>query len=213
MIQCKNVSKTYANGYTALSDVSFEIVPGEFVFLTGPSGAGKSTLLKLIAGLEPASAGKLIVNERDLSQTKEREKLRADIGFVFQEPHLIDDHTVAENLALPLIIKGLDEEAIQKRIRAVLDKVHLVNKENCFPSELSTGELQRVGLARATINTPRLLLADEPTGNLDEALARNMIELFQFFNESGTTVLIATHDTQLIDPRAKRLHLDKGVLS
>jgi cell division transport system ATP-binding protein len=213
MIHGENVCKIYDDNFVALSPASFDISAGDFIFLTGHSGAGKSTFLRLIAGLEPLTSGTLIVNDHALSSERARQQLRSEIGFVFQDNYLIPDKTVAENLALPLIIKGLTEEAIQKRIRAILDKVHLSEKENAMPATLSTGQLQRVGLARAAINSPTLLLADEPTGNLDPELAKDMISLFRFFNEAGTTVIIATHDLHLINPTEKQLHLDKGVLS
>jgi cell division transport system ATP-binding protein len=215
MIEFHNVTKRYPNGHNALKNANFNIASGEMVFLTGHSGAGKSTLLKLIAGLEPASFGSINVNNINVHKLKTHKmgKLRRDIGIVLQNPHLVYDQTIFDNVALPLIIQGFSKQDIGKRVRAGLDKVGLLNKEHALPEELSTGEQQRIGLARAVVNKPKLLLADEPTGNLDPELSLEIMRLFQDFNAVGTTVLIATHDVELIDQfDARVLHIEQGNL-
>ncbi len=215
MLEFNNVSKIYRKNYTALTDVSFRLEPGEFAFLTGPSGAGKSTLLKLIALLAKPTFGEILVNGRVLSQFEPTEVAyyRRDLGLVFQEHHLLLDRSVAENVALPLIIAGYHDAEVKRRVRAALDKVGLTGKEHLNPQFLSGGEQQRVGIARAVVNKPKFLLADEPTGNLDPKLASEIMELFKQFSQIGVCVLIATHDPSLLTRYAHRvLSLEHGQL-
>lgn len=215
MIKFENVRKRYPNGHDGLKNINLNIEQGEMVFLTGHSGAGKSTLLKLIAGLEIATSGKVNVNGHTLKELNARKmsKFRRDVGIVLQNPHLIADQTVFDNVALPLVIAGFSENDIGKRVRAGLEKVGLLKKEHYLPEELSTGEQQRIGLARAVVNKPRLLVADEPTGNLDPELSLEIMRLFKDFNLVGTTVLIATHDVDLINQfNTRTLHLEQGAL-
>ncbi len=215
MIKFSNVTKKYRHHYEAIKDMTFEIESGEMVFLTGHSGAGKSTILKLIAALERPSYGKIMVNNIDLFRLKYRQipAFRSDVGIVLQDPHLISERTIFENVALPLIIEGMGVNEIGKRVRAALDKVGLLSKEDMFPEELSTGEQQRIGLARAVVKKPLLLLADEPTGNLDPDLSKEIMSLFKEFNAVGTTVLIATHDVELIQEfNCRTLHVEHGKL-
>jgi cell division transport system ATP-binding protein len=207
MIHLKHVSKRYANGFLALDNVSFDLSTGEFAFLTGHSGAGKSTLLKLIAAIETVSQGNIVVADHDLKRIKARHvpAFRRSIGIILQTPKLLQDRSVLDNVALPLIVAGAPYRDIQNRARAVLLKMGLQNKQKCFPYELSTGEQQRVAIARAIINKPSLLLADEPTGNLDPDLAAEIMDLFQQFNELGMTMLIASHDIALINKLKHRV--------
>jgi len=200
MITFDNVYKSYGNRQDALKNVSLLIEEGEFVFLTGHSGAGKSTLLRLIALIEPASRGQVVVDGRNLDRVPRSEIpfYRRQIGFIFQEHRLLPDRSVYDNVALPLAIAGYRNSETQKRVRAALDKVGLLNKEKVSPRTLSSGEQQRVGIARAVVNRPRILLADEPTGNLDPGLSIEILKLFGQFNDVGVTVLIATHDLELI---------------
>ncbi len=215
MIEFKNVTKKYRNGHEAVKNFSFTIAEGEMAFLTGHSGAGKTTLLKLIGALEIATFGHIEVNRHKLANLTPRKipKFRRDIGIVLQDPHLIPDQTVYENIALPLIIEGYSKNEVGKRVRASLEKVGLLAKVHFLPEELSTGEQQRIGLARAVVNKPVLLLADEPTGNLDPDLSREIMCLFKDFNDIGTTVLIATHDVKLIGEfNCRILHIESGQL-
>ena len=215
MIRFENVSKTYPGGHRALEKVSFELADGELAFLTGHSGAGKSTLLKLISVMERPSAGHVYINGVDLNVVKNRQipYVRRDIGIIFQNHRLLDRYNVFDNVALPLVIEGMHHKNITKRVHAALDKVGLLNKVKCQPSTLSGGEQQRVGIARAIVNSPPLLLADEPTGNLDPELSMEILKLFEDFNRHGTAVLIATHDLGLIARmKYKSLTLDHGRL-
>lgn len=200
MIKFDEVSKTYPGGQLALSKVSFNVAPGEMVFLTGHSGAGKSTLLKLISLMERPSVGKVFINSHDLSRIKRRDiaYVRRDIGMIFQNHQLLMDKTVFDNIALPLVIEGYSRKQIYSRVHAALDRVGLLHKQNNFPMTLSGGEQQRVGIARAVVNRPPIILADEPTGNLDPALSWEIIRLFEAFNHAGASVFIATHDLGLI---------------
>lgn len=200
MIQFEQVSKTYRGGHQALQKVSFHVQPGELAFLTGHSGAGKSTLLKLISIMERPSAGKILINGHDLTTIKQHQipYVRRDIGMIFQNHRLLRDNTVFDNVALPLVIEGYGIRDIRKRVHTALDKVGLLDKERYYPVMLSGGEQQRVGIARAVVNTPPILLADEPTGNLDPKLSLDIMRLFEEFNRVGTCVLIATHDLGLI---------------
>jgi cell division transport system ATP-binding protein len=207
MIKFDRVSKLYPGGSRALADVSFTIERGSMVFLTGHSGAGKSTLLRLVMMLERASRGQVIVNDRNLSTTPDRlaPQVRRNTGMIFQDHKLLNDKTVADNVALPLMIAGLKYSDIRKRVRAALDKVGLLDKEQAWPLTLSGGEQQRVGIARAIVAMPPLLLADEPTGNLDPMLSRELFALFEHVSKQGTTVLIASHDLDLIRRMRKRV--------
>lgn len=200
MIQFEHVTKQYGNDYAALQNVSFHIEPGEMVFLTGHSGAGKSTLLKLVMMMERASGGLVTVDGQNLN-TLERAAIpfhRRKIGFVFQDHQLLFDRSVYDNVALPLVIAGFPHREIPRRVRAALDKVGLLGKENQNPVTLSGGQQQRVGIARAVVHKPTILLADEPTGNLDNDLSLELMNLFEQFNQVGTTVLLATHNLPLI---------------
>ncbi|EMD1894364.1 cell division ATP-binding protein FtsE [Providencia rettgeri] len=213
MIRFEHVSKAYRGGRQALQGVDFHIQPGEMAFLTGHSGAGKSTLLKLICGIERPSAGHILFNGHDISRLKNREIpfLRRQIGMIFQDHHLLFDRTVYDNVAMPLIISGASTEDIRRRVSAALDKVGLLDKAKNFPIQLSGGEQQRVGIARAVVNKPTMLLADEPTGNLDGELSEGIMRLFEEFNRVGVTVLMATHDIALIKRRNYRvLTLSEG---
>jgi len=200
MIVFDNVSKSYPGGYEALSNVAFHVGRGEMVFLTGHSGAGKSTLLKLIALIERATRGQVMINGQNLSGIRRRRipYFRRDVGIIFQDHRLLMDRTVFDNVALPLVIAGLGHQEIGRRVRAALDKVNLLSKEKLYPVTLSGGEQQRVGIARAVVNKPPLVLADEPTGNLDPELSEEIMRVFEQFNQVGVTVLIASHDISLI---------------
>jgi cell division transport system ATP-binding protein len=216
MIELQHVSKRYANGHLALDNVNFHLKAGEFAFLTGHSGAGKSTLLKLLAAIEYPSQGQIRVGDYQLKRLKSRHipYLRRQIGMIQQTPNLLMDRHVFDNIALPLIIAGYSYKEIKSRVRAVLAKVCLSNKDNLFPYELSGGEQQRVAIARAIINKPALLLADEPTGNLDAELACEIMHLFEQFNALGMTILIVSHDLSLINSfKHRRLTLAEGKLS
>jgi len=216
MIKFERVTKTYPGGSRALADVSFQIDRGSMVFLTGHSGAGKSTLLRLVMMLERASRGQVIVNDRNLSNSPDKlaPLVRRNTGMIFQDHKLLKDKTVADNVGLPLMIAGLKYSDIRKRVRAALDKVGLLDKETAWPLTLSGGEQQRVGIARAIVSRPPLLLADEPTGNLDPSLSRELFALFEQITEQGATVLIASHDLGLIRQTRKRvLVLSNGRLA
>jgi cell division transport system ATP-binding protein len=201
MIRFDQVTKRYPSGREALSGVTFTVERGEMVFLTGHSGAGKSSILKLIALLERPTRGQVLVGGRNTHSIRPRgiPQFRRELGIVFQDHKLLADRPVADNVALPLVIAGVPRREIDRRVRAALDQVGLLGKERSRPLELSTGEQQRVGIARAVIGKPPLLIADEPTGNLDPALALEVMQLFRRFNEVGVTVVIATHDVHLIE--------------
>lgn len=212
MISFNHVSKRYPGGFDALRNVSFSLAQGEMAFLTGHSGAGKSTLLKLVALIERPSTGQIVVNQKNLGKIGARRLpfFRRELGVVFQDNKLLADRTVFDNVALPLVIANVAHAEVGKRVRAALDKVGLLRKERAYPPTLSGGEQQRVGIARAIVNRPPLLLADEPTGNLDEALAREILELFLDFHRHGVGVLIATHDRHLLERRHARVLTLKG---
>lgn len=213
MIRFDNVSKTYNGQFDALRNVSLEIESGEFVFLTGHSGAGKSTFLRLIALVEAASTGQILVDGRNLGRLQSREaaEYRSRVGFIFQDHRLLNDRSIFENVALPLAIAGLGRSESRKRVRAALDKVGLLSKEKLHPGELSSGEQQRVGIARAVVNRPKILLADEPTGNLDPSLSVEIVKLFSQFNDVGVTVFLATHDLGLLQQQKhRRVALARG---
>lgn len=215
MIQFSNVSKRYPGGHDALRQVSFHVEKGDMNFLLGHSGAGKSTLLRLITMIERPNSGQIVVNEQNLTRISRRKipMLRRKIGVIFQDHKLLYDRTVFDNVALPLIVAGAGRNDVNKRVRAALDKVGLLRKEKVYPITLSGGEQQRVGIARAVVNRPLVLLADEPTGNLDAELSDEIMDLFVEFNHVGVTVLVATHDLRQVQ-RLKRvvLHLAHGRL-
>jgi cell division transport system ATP-binding protein len=216
VIRFERVGKRYPNGREALSEVSFEVAAGEMVFLTGRSGAGKSTVLKLIALLERPSRGQVIVNGNSTAKLPLRRvpMFRRGLGVVFQEHRLLMDRPVFDNVALPLIVADTSFREIQKRVRAALDQVGLLGKERVAPLELSVGEQQRVGIARAIVSKPPLIVADEPTGNLDATLAAEVMGLFRRFNEVGVTVVVATHDLPLVHQSGLReIVLDDGRLN
>lgn len=212
MITFDQVSKRYPSGFEALSQVNFSMQKGELVFLTGHSGAGKSTFLKLIALLEWPTSGQLVVNNLRLNQLRKKDVAahRSQLGITFQSPHLLNDRTVFDNVALPLQIQGMPYPMIAKRVHAALDMVGLLTKEKMLPIHLSGGEQQRIGLARAVVHKPLLLLADEPTGNLDPQLSAEIMTIFEQFNQVGVSILIATHDLALIAGMKHRIVMLRG---
>ena len=215
MISFDRVSKRYDEGHDALREISIEIAQDELVFLTGHSGAGKSTLLRLIMLMDRPSRGQVIINGQNLAGVRPRNiaQHRRNIGVVFQNHQLLFDRTVFDNVALPLIIAGYDSREVGRRVRAALDKVGLLNRERAMPIALSGGEQQRVGIARAVVGKPKILLADEPTGNLDPTLSAEIMNLFEAFNQVGVTVLIASHDLVLISRlRHRIITLSQGCL-
>lgn len=207
MITFNKVSKRYVDGKDALTHVSFQLDSGEMAFLTGHSGAGKTTLLKLATMTERASLGDVIVNGRVLSKLKRRHIpfLRRQMGVIFQSPKLLYDRSVFDNVALPLIISGDTGRDVGKRVRAALDMVGLLSKDRLSPKHLSSGEQQRIGIARAVVHKPKVILADEPTGNLDPGLSKEIMQLFSKLNTFGVTVLVATHDLGLIASMRHRI--------
>ena len=207
MIRFEHVAKRYPGGVQALSDVNFELGRGEMAFLTGHSGAGKSTLLRLIAVLERPSRGQVLFDGKNIGRVSSRQipKLRRKVGVIFQDHKLLTDRKVLDNVALPLLIAGFSWREIRRRVRAALDLVGLLDKENTLIPALSGGQQQRVGIARAMISKPPVLLADEPTGNLDPELSEELMRLFCTLNELGTTVLIATHDLDLVERLGRRM--------
>nr|VFJ44711.1 MAG: cell division transport system ATP-binding protein [Candidatus Kentron sp. FW]VFJ50447.1 MAG: cell division transport system ATP-binding protein [Candidatus Kentron sp. FW] len=215
MITFYHVFKRYPQGFNALRNVTFEMQAGEMAFLTGHSGAGKSTLLRLIAVIERSTQGQVIVAGENLSRIPRRRipRFRRRVGVVFQSHRLLMDRTVFDNVALPLVISGHPHRDIARRVHAALDKVGLLPKRSSYPIMLSGGEQQRVGIARGVVNKPPILLADEPTGNLDPELSREIMLLFRQFNQFGVTVLIATHDIMLIEQmKCRVLTLQNGSL-
>ena len=215
LLRFDNVGKRYASGGDALADVSFEVAPGEMLFVTGHSGAGKSTLLRLIHLTERASRGSVRFADRNLGKLRGRRIAlhRREVGVVFQDHRLLADRSVADNVALPLRLRGLHRAEIAKRVRSTLDKVGLGDRGGALPRQLSAGEQQRVGIARAIVAEPKLLLADEPTGNLDPALSAEIMALLESLASRGTSVLVASHDLALVRRMRKRvLVLDHGRL-
>ena len=213
MIKFESVYKRYPGSKEALAHVNVHLEKGEMAFLTGHSGAGKSTFLKLITLIERTTAGKLTVGGNQLDKVKSYSipYIRRNIGIIFQDYQLLLDRTVFDNVALPLVISGFSKYEIKKRVSAALDKVGLLHYEKYLPLQLSGGEQQRVGIARAVVNKPAILLADEPTGSLDPELSREIMHLFEQFNQVGVTVLIASHDLMLINEMNKRIiRLDHG---
>jgi cell division transport system ATP-binding protein len=207
MIHFDHVSKRYQGGHYGLSDITLEVNSGEMVFVTGHSGAGKSTLLRLIGLIERPSRGQLVVDGRNLARLPSRQIPfhRRQVGMIFQDHRLLADRTVFDNVALPLVVAGVPHRDIGRRVRAALDKVGLLRNEKALPLTLSGGEQQRVGIARAVVSRPPVLLADEPTGNLDPELSREIMGLFTSFNQVGVTMLIASHDISLIRTLGKRI--------
>lgn len=216
MICFDNLSKRYSGGFEALKNVSFEMDAGEMAFLTGHSGAGKSTLLKMLMLMERPTSGNLLINGINLNRLSNSQIpiYRRQVGVVFQNHQLLLDRTVFDNVALPLQVSGYPSSEIGRRVRAALDGVGLLEKEQQKPVALSGGEQQRVGIARAVVHKPRILLADEPTGNLDPELSSEIMALFRRFQNVGVTVLIATHDITLINRMQLRImHLEEGELT
>jgi cell division transport system ATP-binding protein len=215
MIHLENVTKRFPGGQEALSGLNLSVDKGEMVFVTGHSGAGKSTLLRLIALIERPTGGQVIVGGQNLKGIRRRKipMYRRQIGMVFQDHKLLYDRTVADNVALPLIIAGANHREAGRRVRASLEQVGLLHKEKQNPETLSAGEQQRVGIARAIASRPKLLIADEPTGNLDPDLSLEVMRVFRRFNEFGVTCLIASHDIALIDRLGcRRIELENGQL-
>lgn len=207
MIRFENVSKRYHETGDVLKNISFHLKPGELAFLTGHSGAGKSTLLRLIGLMERVSRGQIILDNQNLNAIKDRHipYLRRKMGFIYQDYKLLQDRTVFDNVALPLVIAGYGHHEVARRVRAALDKVGLLGKERKYPLGLSGGEQQRVGIARAVVNKPPMIIADEPTGNLDPELSAEIMQLFEQFQQVGVTILIASHDIALIERMNRRV--------
>jgi cell division transport system ATP-binding protein len=213
MIEFKNVSKRFEGGFDALRNVNMQLGHGEMAFLTGHSGAGKSTLLKIISLIEKPTRGQALLNRINLKTVSKHTVpyIRRNIGIIFQDHQLLFDRSIFDNVALPLTIQGYRHQEIAKRTHAALDKVGLLNKEKAMPITLSGGEQQRVGIARAVVHKPMLLLADEPTGNLDPVLSREIMQIFVDFHRVGVSVLVASHDLSLIDELQKPvLTLNRG---
>jgi len=215
MLSFDHVFKRYADAGDTLIDLSFHLDKGEMAFLTGHSGAGKSTLLKLVAVIERCTRGQILVDGQNICRMHDRQIpfLRRKLGLIFQDYKLLFDRTVFDNVALPLIVAGVGRHEVARRVRAALDKVGLLAKENKLPLALSGGEQQRIGIARAVVNKPALILADEPTGNLDPQLSAEIMRLFEQFKQVGVTVLVATHDIELVTKLDHRvLQLNHGAL-
>ena len=214
MIEFKYVTKQYSPEAIALREISLTINKGELVYLAGPSGAGKSTLLKMIAAIERPTAGSVLVNGHDIGQLKKASVpyLRRNLGLIFQQQRLLTDRTVLANTMLPLLVTGASRGQAEQRARAALDRVGLEQRAHARPQELSGGEQQRVAIARAIVNRPQIILADEPTANLDRASANKVLDALRAFQAAGVTCLISTHDEQVLDRAARVIHLDRGQL-
>lgn len=215
MIRLEDVTKRFPGGQEALKNLSMSVETGEMVFVTGHSGAGKSTLLRLIALIERPTSGQVIVDGRNTRRVTRRKipAYRRQIGMVFQDHKLLYDRSVFDNVGLPLVIAGVSRRDAARKVRAALDQVGLLQKEKRNPETLSTGEQQRVGIARAIVSRPKLLIADEPTGNLDPDLSLEVMRIFRRFNEVGVTLLIASHDIALIDQLGcRRIPLENGAV-
>jgi cell division transport system ATP-binding protein len=212
MIEFKHVSKQYSPDAIALRDVSLTIAKGELVYLAGPSGAGKSTLLKMIAAIERPSSGNVLVNGQDIGKLKKASVpyLRRKLGLILQQQRLLTDRTVLANVMLPLILLGDAKVEAERRARAALARVDMEDRATALPMELSGGEQQRVAIARAIVNRPQIILADEPTANLDRAAADKVLDALRFFNAAGVTCMISTHDDYVLDRAARVIHLDHG---
>jgi cell division transport system ATP-binding protein len=216
MISFSQVYKRYPNGYEALKNISFSLEAGELALITGHSGAGKTTLLRLIAAIERPTSGSIIVNGQNVSTLKGGAIpfLRRNLGLVFQDQKILFDRNVFQNVLLPLQISGFGSKAATRRVRAALDKVGLLNREKAWPITLSGGEQQRLCIARAIVNRPSILIADEPTSNLDADYARDIMDMFVSFNQVGVAILIATHDVELLGSMQQRiLTLNHGELA
>ncbi len=215
MIEFHSVSKQYSPTTHALREVTLTVSKGELVYLAGPSGAGKSTMLKLIAAMERPSAGQLLVNGQDIGKLKRAGVpfLRRNLGLIFQQQRLLSDRSVLANVMLPLWVAGASNQQSELRARAALDKVGLIDRALARPLELSGGEQQRVAIARAIVNRPQIILADEPTANLDRASANQVLDALRAFHSVGVTCLISTHDEQVLDGAARVVHLDHGQLN
>lgn len=216
MISFSQVYKRYPNGYEALRNISFSLEAGEMALITGHSGAGKTTLLRLIAAIERPTSGSIIVNGQNVSTLKSGAIpfLRRNLGLVFQDQKILFDRNVFQNVLLPLQISGFGSKAATRRVRAALDKVGLLNREKAWPITLSGGEQQRLCIARAIVNRPSILIADEPTSNLDADYARDIMNMFVSFNQVGVAILIATHDVELLGSMQQRiLTLNHGELA
>ena len=215
MIEVNQVTKTYRGQRPVLKDISFNINEGEMVFVTGHSGAGKTTLLRIIGAIERPTSGSLRIKGQDITKMSKLAYpyLRRNFGLVFQDLKLLMDRSVFDNVALPLKISGFQRNQISRRVRAALDKVGLLRREQAMPITLSGGEQQRLCIARAIIDRPAILLADEPTASLDEAYEREIIEMLKDFNQVGVTVIIATHNTSMVKAiNGRKISLEKGVL-
>lgn len=212
MIEFQQVFKQYAKDATALSDVTLSVAKGELVFLAGPSGAGKSTVLKMIAAIERPSAGTVHVNGQDIGNLKASglPYLRRNLGLILQQQRLLSDRNVLSNVALPLLVSGATRADAEKRARAALDKVGLLDKAASQPMSLSGGEQQRVAIARAIVNRPQIILADEPTANLDRASAGKVLDALKAFHAVGVTCVISTHDEQILDNANRVIYLAQG---
>ncbi|MEG6584958.1 cell division ATP-binding protein FtsE [Dendrosporobacter sp. 1207_IL3150] len=213
MIHMSGVSKVYGNGSVALSDISIDISKGDFIFVVGPSGAGKSTFIKLIFREELPSSGELVVNGRNITNMRPSEVpyLRRGLGIIFQDYRLLPDRTVYENVAFAMQVIEAPRREIQKRVNSVLDLVGLKDKYKCLPTQLSGGEQQRVAIARAIVNNPVVVIADEPTGNLDPETSWDIMKIFERINKAGTTIVMATHDKTIVDTMRKRvIAIEKG---
>ena len=212
MIEFHHVSKRYSPDATALRDITLTVAKGELVFLAGPSGAGKSTLLKMIAAMERPTTGQVLVYGQDISQIKRAgiPFLRRNLGLIFQQQRLLTDRSVLANVMLPLLVTGAPRVQAEQRARAALDKVGLQERALALPLALSGGEQQRVAIARAIVNRPQIILADEPTANLDRASANQVLDALKAFHAVGVTCLISTHDEQVLDAAARVIHLKHG---
>jgi len=214
MIEFQSVSKRYSADATALTDVSLHIAKGELVYLAGPSGAGKSTLMKMVAAIERPSTGRVIVSGHDIGKLKKAGVpfLRRNLGLIFQHQRLLNDRHILANVMMPLIVTGAPKAQAEQRARAALDKVGLLERASAHPMELSGGEQQRVAIARAIVNRPQIILADEPTANLDRAAADKVIDALHAFHAVGVTCIISTHDEQILDSAARVIRLEQGRL-
>ena len=214
MIEFQSVSKKYSADALALQDVSLNIAKGELVYLAGPSGAGKSTLMKMVAAIERPTSGRVIVSGQDIGKLNKASVpfLRRKLGLIFQQQRLLNDRNILANVMLPLVVTGASRGQSEQRARAALDKVGLLDRANALPMELSGGEQQRVAIARAIVNRPQIILADEPTANLDRAAADRVLDALRAFHSVGVTCVISTHDDQVLDAAARVIRLEHGQL-